>query len=91
MISQTDEERWHFTKAQADARYKRAIKEARVPPPPGVPKDYLRKKIKGEWYYFVAAYLGAYDRYSYVRDLWKKYGYKVHSKFPGEIYVRKKA
>lgn len=83
-------ENWNFTKQQAEGIYKRAIKESHVPPPPGVPKDYLKKKIGGQNYYYVAAYFGARDRHDYVVALWKSYGFKVHSKFPGEIYVRRK-
>lgn len=63
-------ENWYFTKQQAEGSYKRSIKESRVPVQPGMPKDYLKKKIGGENYYYVGAY------FSHINDK-AKYGVYV--------------
>jgi len=83
-------ENWQFTKAHANGVYKRAVAESRMRSKPGLPQEYRRMKIGGEWYYWVSAFYGNHDRFRFTKDLWHEYGFKVHGTADGDIYVRRK-
>lgn len=83
-------ENWHFTKAHANAVYKKATLESRTRSLPGVPQGWRRMKIGGEWYYFVNGYHANRDRFAFAKDLWNVHGFKVHGTQDGDIYVRRK-
>jgi hypothetical protein len=76
MIAQTKEERWHFTKLQANAMYKEAHVNAKRNIP-GVPKEYMKQKVNGVWFYRVN-YLNPGEQRNYNRDLWGQYGYLTY-------------
>lgn len=91
MISRTNEEKWHFTKAQANAMYEKAIVIVNTRrPEPGVYKDYMKCKVNGEWFYRVN-YLSPGDQRNYVRDLWEHHNYITYfnNKHKCGFYVRR--
>jgi len=90
MISRTNEEYWHFTKAQANAMYKKAIATAKKKPIQGIPEDYMKVEVNGDWFYRVN-YLSPGSQRDYIRDLWAQYGYLTYykPKYYDGIYVRR--
>lgn len=84
---------WIFTKTHANGVYKNAISKSRTfisQLSPGASSDFIRTKIKGDWFYWVASYIGNHDRFTFTKDLWSSYGFKVHGTQNGDIYVRRK-
>jgi hypothetical protein len=77
VISRTYEEKWHFTKSQADSMYKRAIKESKKPAIPGVPNSYMKRKVNRQWFYRVN-HLHPGEQRNYMRDLWGGYGFLTY-------------
>lgn len=90
MISQTNEERWHFTKAQANAMYKKAIAASKKKPIQGIPETYIKVDVGGMAYYRVCHLANPGDRMRYERELWTKYGFKTIA-YPSQdgFYVRR--
>jgi hypothetical protein len=81
---------WIFTKSHANGIYKRVVSESKTKSSPGAPQEYRRKRIGGEWYYWVSAFYGNRDRFAFTKDLWHVHGFKVHGTPDGDIYVRRK-
>jgi hypothetical protein len=91
MIAQTKEERWHFTKAQANAMYKKAIVTARKKPIQGIPESYMKVEVGGQGTFYRVCHLqNPSDRMRYERELWDKYGFKTISYSSQDgFYVRR--
>ena len=85
-------ENWLFTKSKEESMYKNAITKPKQKMPQGVPEDYLKTKIGGNWYYAVVftarSDMLSDDRFAIAKDQWQGYGYKVHAR-NGVLYVRK--